>query len=140
MYVPPSSLFTPAQCCMVQDTPLPVPGQLSWFCSLPAPLCRAACGAGRPWLCLSTALQQLKHQCVITTTFIKNAKHCIIQASVKNINCISAKTMTTLSQSVVHCKMHFSLGRRQGGPGVACTDGMLGGHAGAGFGQQPPAA
>lgn len=41
---------------------------------------------------VSTAQQQLKHRCSITTIFNKNPKHSLIQASTKKINVIPVKT------------------------------------------------
>lgn len=50
----------------------------------------------RSWFCAATALQQLRHQCAITsaTNFINSPKHNVIQASAKKINTIPVKTMT----------------------------------------------
>jgi len=45
----------------------------------------------RPWLCVSTAQQQLKHPCVINTVFSTNAKHSPILATMKKINSFPAK-------------------------------------------------
>jgi len=47
-----------------------------------------------PWFFVSTAEQQLKHWCAITTIFIKNPKCSFVQAYVKKIN--PAKTITPL--------------------------------------------
>ena len=62
---------------MVWNTPLASLGQLSWVCPLPAPAASLACSlAGQseklrsPWLGVSTALQQLKHQHVISSLLI----------------------------------------------------------------------
>ena len=73
---------------------------LSWFCPLPAPGAPLASSlAGQhekwksPWLCVSTALQQQKHQCVITSNLIKNPNYSIIRSSLKKINAILAITM-----------------------------------------------
>ena len=62
---------------MVWNTPLATLGQLSWVCPLPAPAAPLAyLLAGQseklksPWLGVSTALQQLKHQCVINVILI----------------------------------------------------------------------
>lgn len=43
----------------------------------------------------SSALQQLKHRCVITSIFINNPKHSFIWASTKKKNFIAAKTRDT---------------------------------------------
>jgi len=62
---------------MVWNTPLASLGQLSWVCPLPALAAPPACllaGQSKklrcPWLGISTALQQLKHQGVINTLLI----------------------------------------------------------------------
>ena len=78
---PPTPARPPYNCSawphMVWNTPLASLGQLSWVCPLPAPAAPLACPlAGQseklksPWLSVSTALQQLKHQHVINTLFI----------------------------------------------------------------------
>ena len=48
----------------------------------------------RPWHCVRTAQQWLKHPCVINTVFSTNPKHSPIQATMKKINPIPAKTST----------------------------------------------
>jgi len=84
----------------------------SWLCPLPAPCaCTPSSSlAGQheklnsPWLSVSTAEQQLKHQCVITTVFSTNPKHGSIWASAKKSNSIWAKDISflgTLSSLVV---------------------------------------
>lgn len=45
-----------------------------------------------PGLCVSTALEQLNHQCAIITTYVKNPKHGTIQGSTWKINSIMDKT------------------------------------------------
>lgn len=47
----------------------------------------------RSWLCASTVQQQLKHWCIYIT-LITNPKHNIIQAYMKKIKSIPAKTRT----------------------------------------------
>jgi len=67
---------------------------LVWVCcpgSVPfQPLTsRAAHVAGSPWLCVSTALQQLSGWCVTTTIVLKSPKHEIVQVFMKKINSIT---------------------------------------------------
>jgi len=91
-----------AQHHMVWDIPLGSLGQLFWPCPLPAPGAPPASSlAGqhqeqeRPWLCVSTALQQLKHPPVISIVLILNPKLFTIPTARKNINSIPAKTSWT---------------------------------------------
>jgi len=87
---------------MAWNTPLANLGQLSWVCPLPAPAAPLACPlAGQseklksPWLGVSTALQQLKHQRVINTLLILNPKHSTLPATMRReINSILAETRT----------------------------------------------
>jgi len=87
---------------MVWNTPLASLGQLSWVCPLPAPAAPLACSlAGQseklksPWLGVSTALQQLKHQHVINILLILNPKHSTTPPTRRKINSILAETRTT---------------------------------------------
>lgn len=48
------------------------------------------------WLSVSTDQQQLKHHCVIDIFFILNPKDSIIQATMKKVNPITARTRTHL--------------------------------------------
>lgn len=63
------------------DTPSLLTGRVAW-------------GAEKAWLWVSTALQQLKHPCAITTSLTNNPNHSTGWASVKKISFLSAKTMT----------------------------------------------
>ena len=54
-----------------------------------------------PWLCVSPAQQQLKHPCVINTVFSTNPKHSPIQATVKKINSIPAKTGIQSTKQII---------------------------------------
>lgn len=57
-----------------------------------------AAGAEQSLSLLSTALQQLNYQFVISTISIKNLKYSIMQATMKKINPILAKTLTICQQ------------------------------------------
>lgn len=59
---------------------------------------RAAAGAEQSLALLSTALQQLNYQFVISTISIKNLKYSIMQATMKKINPIPVKTLTVCQQ------------------------------------------
>ena len=83
------------------NTPLASLGQLPWVCPLPAPAAPPACPlAGQskklenPWLSVSTALQQLKHQCDINIILILNPKHSTLPATRRKINSILAEART----------------------------------------------
>lgn len=78
-------------------------GQLSWLCPFPAPCSSPApCWQGsgscwqNPWLFMSAAQQQLKHQCAIIIILIENPKHSVIQASANKINSVPSKTRTPI--------------------------------------------
>ena len=47
-----------------------------------------------PWLSVSTAQQQLKHQCIINIMLILNPKHSTIPATRKKINSVPAENKT----------------------------------------------
>lgn len=76
-----------------------------WLCLLPAPCAPPTTSLSgqheelnSPWLCVSTALQQLKYWCAINTIFIKNQN----TASYKplrqklTLSSVSAKTSTNI--------------------------------------------
>ena len=76
-------------------------GQLSQLCPLPASCAPpASLLAGQyeklksPWLRISTAQQQLKHQCVINVILILNPKRNTIPATRNKINSTPAETRT----------------------------------------------
>ena len=83
------------------DIPWASLGHSSCLCHLPSPGAPPATSlAGQhnrlksPWLSVSPALQQLKHQCVISIILILIPKHSTIPATRKKINTIPAKTWT----------------------------------------------
>ncbi|XP_071888431.1 uncharacterized protein [Anas platyrhynchos] len=87
------------------NSPLATLGQLSCVCPLPAPAAPPACPlAGQsaklqsPWLSVSTALRQLKHQRVINIILSLNAKHSTTPARRRKINSILAETRTLLQK------------------------------------------
>lgn len=47
-----------------------------------------------PWLCTSTAQQQLKHQYIINIGFVLKAKHSISPDITKKINSVPSETRT----------------------------------------------
>ena len=113
------SFYCWAWCPMVWDIPLVILGHLSWLCALPVPCAPPIPLLVRqkqksPWLCASTALQQLKHWCVVTSILIKNPRHCITQASTKIVNSVSAKTRTICDRdpcfkgSLYHTPLFFN--------------------------------
>lgn len=72
--------------------------QLSLFCPLPAscahptfPLAGQNEKQENPWLCVSIALQQRKHGCIINIIFLLNPNHSTIPATTKKINSIPAE-------------------------------------------------
>ena len=76
-------------------------GQLSRVCVLPAPAAPPACplsGQSKrlesPGLSVSTALQQLKHQCDINIILTLKPKHNSLPATRRKINSILAETRT----------------------------------------------
>ena len=73
-------------------------GQLSWLCTLPpsdAPPAYLLAGQhekqGRPWCCVSTAQQQLQHQCIINAALITNLKHSTMWTAMKKLTPSQAK-------------------------------------------------
>lgn len=100
-----SSFFLPRKfCCRLYVT---WHGTSLWSVScapsqlvhLPAPSLAGQCATQRrPWLCASTAQQQLNHWCVINTDSIINPKHGTTLATVKKINFMQAKTSTLRRQ------------------------------------------
>lgn len=85
---------------MVWNIPLANWGQLSWLCPLQLLVQPQPCFlAGQenlknPWLSVSPAQHQLKHQCVIDTILILNSKHSHVPVTKKKIMSIPAKTRT----------------------------------------------
>lgn len=74
---------------------------LSWFCSFPASWAHPASLLTaqyekwkRPWLCTSSARQQLKHLCATHTVVIMKPKHSTTWAIIYNINPILTKAST----------------------------------------------
>lgn len=77
--------------------------QLSWFCPHTAPCANPASSlAGQcekqrcSQLYASTVLQQLKHQCGISTVSSTDPKHSTISATMKKMNSIPAKVSTSI--------------------------------------------
>jgi len=94
-------------------------GQRSRLCPLPAScappgyLLVGRCEKHkRPWHCVSTAQQELKHSCIINTVFSKNPKHSPIQATTEKINSIRSKPaqLENLRLSAFSC-MHLPLAK-----------------------------
>jgi len=75
----PSSFYCSAWLCMVWDILVSSLGQLSWFFTLPAP--QSTWEALSPKMSVSTALLQLRYQCIINIILIRNLKHSTILAS-----------------------------------------------------------
>ena len=91
---------------MVWNIPLVSWGQLSQLCSLPVsctPPAYSLVGWGekqkKPWLCVSTTQQQLKHPSVINTVFSTNEMHSPILVPMKKINSTPAKIST-----IIYCE------------------------------------
>ena len=104
---PPHWVATPvyclAWCQVVWNTPLASLGQLSWVCPLPAPAAPPACSlAGQsekpksPWPGVNTALQQLKHQHVISALLILIQNIAPYQLLWGNINSVLTGTRTDI--------------------------------------------
>ena len=82
---------------MVWDIPLVIWGQLCCLCPLttsygpPAYVLAVEGGKQkRPWLCVNTAQQELKHVCIMRTVFSTNPKHSPISVTTKKINSFPA--------------------------------------------------
>ena len=97
-------------------------GHLSCLCPLPAFCAPPAFSlAGyheklkRPWLSVSTALQQVEHQCVFSIILILNPKHTTMPTTRRKINSVPAKIKTlTFPLQHIHeprmetcCKSHI---------------------------------
>ena len=83
------------------NTPLASWGQLPWVCPLPAPAAPAACPLAvqceklqSPALGVSTALQQLKGQCVTHIILILKPKRSTLPANRRKISSILVETRT----------------------------------------------
>lgn len=73
----------------------PIPLFVSCACSVPSQLLgypQPPCWQESPWLCASTALQQLGHWCFISIILILNTRHSTIPATRKNIDAVPAET------------------------------------------------
>lgn len=88
-------------------------GHLCWLCPLPAPGAPPASPpAGqheelkRLWLCVSPALQQLKHPPVISTVFMTDPKHGIMWASTNKIDSAPAKTKMNINSDLAYMSMY----------------------------------
>ena len=114
----PSSSFCPVHITGHSTTWYGMSLWLDWVshpgCIVPSCLCtpslagRATQGAEMSLALCSTAQQQLKHQCVITTIFIKNPRHNIVWASMKKTDSIPATT-TTLVQHQASNMQHAGI-------------------------------
>jgi len=94
-------------CHMAWNTPLSNLGQLSSFCSLPAPW---ALRWERPWLCTTLLGSSYKHWCIISAVLLLEPKHSILPDTEGN-NSDPAETETVSEIYLLHffCSVPGSL-------------------------------
>ena len=98
---------------MVRNIPLVSLGQLPWLYPFPASCASpASLLAGQyeklksPWLRVSTAQEELKHQHVINIILIPSPKHSTISSTRKKINSIPAETRRGTQQNQANSSLH----------------------------------